>query len=128
MLFFYNIYILYFFEDIYLSKFAFNVILVMKSKKEELERIAEDATTDCYGEHEQIGGWCAFLQSEIDLPCKCFVDNKEALLIDFDTNKMSSAIFATIKIDTFKFRVDPETITIPDKKYSKYLEAYKYWM
>ena len=128
MLFFYNFLYFYFWRHIFKQVLAFKTILVMKSKKKELERIAEDVTTDCYDEHEQIGGWCAFLQSEIDLPCKCFVDNKEALLIDFDINKMSSAIFATIKIDTYKFRVDPETITIPDKKYSKYLEAYKNWM
>ena len=100
----------------------------MKSVKRELERIAEEATTDCYNEYEQIGGWCAYLQSEIDLPCKCFIDKKEALLIDFDINKIGSALLATIKIDTHEFRVDPETITIPDKKYSKYLEAYKSWM
>ena len=100
----------------------------MKSVKRELERIAEEATTDCYDEYEQIAGWCAYLQSEIDLPCKCFVDKKEALLIDFDINKIGSALLATIKIDTYEFRVDPETVTIPDKKYSKYLEAYKNWM
>jgi hypothetical protein len=100
----------------------------MKSVKKELERIAEEATTDCYNEYEQIGAWCAYLQSEIDLPCKCFVDKKEALLIDFDINKIGSALLATIKIDTYKVKVDPETITIPDKKYSKYLEAYKNWM
>ena len=100
----------------------------MKSVKRELERIAEEATTDCYNEYEQIGGWCAYLQSEIDLPCKCFVDKKEALLIDFDINKIGSALLATIKIDTCEFKVDPETVTIPDKKYSKYLEVYKSWM
>ena len=31
----------------------------MKSVKRELERIVEEATTDCYNEYEQIGGWCA---------------------------------------------------------------------
>lgn len=100
----------------------------MKSVKRELERIAEEATTDCYDEYEQIAGWCAYLQSEINLPCKCFVDKKEALLIDFDINKIGSALLATIKIDTHEFRVDPETVMIPEKKYSKYLEAYKNWM
>jgi hypothetical protein len=49
-------------------------------------------------------------------------------LIDFDINKIGSALLAIIKIDTYEFKVDPETVTIPDKKYSKYLEAYKNWM
>ncbi len=48
----------------------------MGSVKRELERIAEGATTDCYDEYEQIAGWCAYLQSEIDLPCKCLVDKR----------------------------------------------------
>ena len=100
----------------------------MESEKRELEQLAEEATTDCYDEYEQIAGWCAYLQSEIDLPCKCFVDKKEGLLIDFDTNKIGSVLLAIIKIDTYEFKVDPETVTIPDKKYSKYLEAYKNWM
>lgn len=37
--------------------------------KRELEKIADEATTDCYNEYEQIAGWCPYLEDEIDLPC-----------------------------------------------------------
>ena len=30
--------------------------------KRELEKIADEATTDCYNEYEQIAGWCAYLE------------------------------------------------------------------
>jgi hypothetical protein len=41
-----------------------------RGSKRELERIADEATTDCYGEYEQIAGWCAYLDDVIDRPCK----------------------------------------------------------
>ena len=33
--------------------------------KRELEKIADEATTDCYNEYEQIAGWCAYLEDKI---------------------------------------------------------------
>ncbi|MGA9840810.1 MAG: hypothetical protein WBQ25_00685 [Nitrososphaeraceae archaeon] len=30
----------------------------LRDSKRELERIAEEATTDCYGEYEQMACWC----------------------------------------------------------------------
>ena len=30
--------------------------------KRELKEIADEATTDCYNEYEQIAGWCAYLE------------------------------------------------------------------
>ncbi len=32
--------------------------------KRELEKIADEATTDCYNEYEQIAGWCAYLEDD----------------------------------------------------------------
>ncbi|MGB6528694.1 MAG: calcium-binding protein [Candidatus Nitrosopolaris sp.] len=96
--------------------------------KRDLEKIADEATTDCYNEYEQIVGWCAYLEDEIDLPCKCKVDQKEGLLISFDTNKDGSSLLAVVKIDMNKYKVAAETVSILNKKTSKYLEAFKEWL
>src|SRR5215813_184298 len=52
--------------------------------KRELEKISDEATTDCYNEYDQIAGWCAYLEDKIHLPCKCKVNQKEGLLIGFE--------------------------------------------
>jgi hypothetical protein len=96
--------------------------------KRELEKIADEATTDCYSEYEQIAGWCDYLEDEIDLPCKCKVDQKEGLLIGFDTNKDGSSLLAVVKIDVNKYKAAAETVSILNKKTSKYLEAFKEWL
>jgi Calcium binding len=67
--------------------------------KRELEKIADEATTDCYNEYEQIACWCAYLEDQIDLPCECKVAQKEGLLIGFDTNKDGSCLLA-VAIET----------------------------
>ena len=96
--------------------------------KRELEKIADEATTDCYNEYEQIAGWCAYLEDEIDLPCKCKIGQKEGLLIGFDSNKDGSSLLAVVKIDMNKYKVAAETVSILNKKTSKYLEAFKEWL
>ncbi|HXX96799.1 MAG TPA: calcium-binding protein [Candidatus Bathyarchaeia archaeon] len=70
----------------------------MKYLKQELEEIAEEASTDCYDEYEQIAGWCAYLEDKLDLPCNCKVGQKQGLLTGFDTNKAGSSLLAVIKI------------------------------
>ncbi len=67
--------------------------------KRELEKIADDATIDCYNEYEQIGGWHAYLEDKINLPCKCKIGQNDGLLIGFDTNKDGSSLLAVFKVD-----------------------------
>jgi hypothetical protein len=96
--------------------------------RNELEKIAEEATIDCYNEYEQIAGWCAYLEDEMDLPCKCKVGQKEGVLTGFDTNKNGSALLAIVLIEGNEYKVAAETVAILDKKASKYLEAFKVWL
>ncbi len=98
------------------------------SSKRELEKIAEDATTDCYDEYEQIACWSEYLQSKIKLPCKCKVHQKEIILTGFDVSKGGLSVLAVVNIDDNEFKVAAETVTILDKKYAKYLEAYREWL
>jgi hypothetical protein len=100
----------------------------LKTSKRELEKIAEDAATDCYGEYEQIARWSDYLQNTIKLPCKCRVGQKELVLNGFDVSKGGSSVLAVVRIDDNEFKVSAETVTILDKKYSKYLAAYLEWL
>ena len=92
------------------------------------KQIAEDATVDCYGEYEQIGGWQAYLEDKIGLPCRCKVDRKESSLIGFDTTEYGSALLAIVKVEGNEFRVDATTVTVLEKEGFKYLEAFKKWL
>jgi Calcium binding len=38
------------------------VVEALEYLKRELEKIANEATADCYNEYEQIAGWCAYLE------------------------------------------------------------------
>ncbi len=96
--------------------------------KRELEKIADEATTDCYNEYEQISGWHAYLEDKINLPCKCKIGQTEGLLIGFDTNKYGSALIAVVNVDRNEYKIAAETVSILDKKTSKYLEAFKEWL
>ena len=96
--------------------------------KRELEKIADDATTDCYNEYEQIAGWHSYLEDEINLPCKCKIGQNDGLLIGFDTNKDGSALLAVVKVNMNEYKIAAETVSILDKETSKYLEAFKEWL
>ncbi len=96
--------------------------------RRELERIAEDATVDAYGEYEQISAWCEFLQERITPPRRCIVGRKEGTLTGFDTTKNGTAVLAVVKVDGNEYRVAAETIAVVDKKVSKYLDAFKEWL
>lgn len=93
-----------------------------------MEKIAEEAITDCYGEYEQIACWCEYLQSTIKLPCKCRIGQKELVLNGFGLSKGGASVLAVVSIDDNEFKVAAETVTILDKKYSKYLAAYLEWL
>jgi hypothetical protein len=49
-------------------------------------------------------------------------------LIGFDTNKNGSALLAVVKVDMNEYKIAAETVSILDKKTSKYLEAFKEWL
>jgi hypothetical protein len=114
-------------EIIFLS-ISFRSYIEALNHKRELEKISDEATTDCYNEYEQIAGWCAYLENEINLPCKCKIDQNEGLLIGFDTNNDGSALLAVVKVDMNEYKIEAETVSILDKTHSKYLEAFKEWL
>lgn len=98
-------------------------------KRLDWKMIAEEATVDAYGEHEQITGWQAYLEDMVRLPCKCRVDGKnEGMLVGFDVTKNGGGLLALVEVDRNKYKVDAMTVTIMDKEYSRYLEAFKRWL
>lgn len=98
------------------------------SRRRELERIAEEATVDSYGEYEQTSAWCEYLQDVIGPGRRCTVGRKEGTLMGFDTNKNGTAVLAVVKVDGNEYKVAAETISVLDKEVSKYLEAFKEWL
>jgi hypothetical protein len=92
-------------------------------------KIAEEAMVDCYNEYEVFSGWQAYLESKIDLPCRCRVEKKEGTLLGFDTAEPGLALLAIVEIDGNRHRLDATTVRILGKeKGFKYLEAFKKWV
>ncbi|KKP30765.1 MAG: hypothetical protein UR15_C0001G0010 [Parcubacteria group bacterium GW2011_GWA2_31_28] len=89
------------------------------------EKIIEDATVDCHDEDEQMSGWFCIIEENIQVPCKCFVGKKEAVLKDIDQSEDS--ILGLVVIGNIKIRTLLEDIYIEDKNKMKYINAYKYW-
>ncbi|MDG7009278.1 MAG: hypothetical protein JRN16_03700 [Nitrososphaerota archaeon] len=97
-------------------------------KRLDWKKIAEEATIDAYGEYEQIGGWQAYLEDMVRLPCRCRVDRKEGTLVGFDVTEYGATLLALVEVDGNKYNVDATTVTIMDREYSEYLEAFKKWI
>jgi len=94
------------------------------------EEIAEDATTDCYNEDEQIAGWACILEENISCPCNCLIGKEkreQAILNKIEQDKNSNSILGIIKFGKIKIRVPIEDITLEDSEQMSYINAYKYW-
>jgi len=101
-----------------------------EDQKRKFEKMAAEATTDCYNEEEAFSGWASTLEDNLQLPLKCFVFGEEATLIGIDMNEGSGAVLGVIQKNKKKVRVPIQDIKIKDKttKSLEWIEAYRYYI
>mgnify|MGYP001573433668 FL=1 len=91
------------------------------------EKIIDEATADCYGEHEQIAGWVCVLEENISLPYKCLIGREQAMLYKIERDNHTNFILGYIKLGKIKMRIPIEDIVVEDLNMMEYINAYKYW-
>ena len=101
-----------------------------KIKEKKFEKMAEQATIDCYGEYEQFSGWACTLEEELPLPLKCIIFGEDAALIDIETDENGTSVLGIIKKGKSKIRIPIQDIELKDKtaKHNDWVDAYRHWL
>jgi hypothetical protein len=99
--------------------------------KEELDRMIEEATVDCYNEDEAFMGVVCYLADRMSFPfrAKWLDDVVEVMGIDDEESGFEGEVLAEIrtKDDEYTVALD-ELESLPDDiENGKYFEMYEYW-
>ena len=101
-----------------------------KKKEKKFQKMAEEATVDCYNEHEQSSGWACTLAEELPFPLKCLIFGEETMLVDVDTDEHGTSVLGVIAKNKKKIRIPVQDVEIVDKKCKSldWILAYRYWI
>ena len=99
-------------------------------KEKKFQKMAEEATVDCYNEYEQSGGWACTLADELPLPLKCLIFGEEAMLVDVDIDEHGTSVLGVIAKNKKKIRIPIQDVEMVDKKCKglDWILAYCYWI
>ena len=102
-----------------------------KTSKDELDRMIEEATADCYNEEEALMGVVYYLADKMSFPfrAKWLGDLVEVIGIDDVESGFEGEVLAEIrtKDDEYTFALDELESMPDDTENGKYLEMYEYW-
>src|SRR3990167_714469 len=87
---------------------------ITPAKKKVYERIAEEATMDCYGEYEQLSGWACLLDEGIPTPCECLLGKEKAVV-------------GKVRFGRLRLRVLFQDISFEQPGAMDYANAYRHW-
>ncbi len=103
-----------------------------KTSKEELDRMIEEATVDCYNEDEAFMGVICYLADRISLPFKATVlgDVVEVIGIDDEESGLGRGMVAEIRKKDDEYTIGLEELEVKpgDTENAKLLEMYKSWI
>ena len=100
---------------------------ITPAKKKVYERIAEEATMDCYGEYEQLSGWACLLDESIPTPCECLLGKEKAVLEKIDTDDTGLCIVGKVRFGRLRLRVLFQDISFEQPGAMDYANAYRHW-
>ena len=103
-----------------------------KISEEKLAIMIEEATVDCYDEHEAFMGVVYYLSDKMSFPfrAKWLGDMVEVIGIDDEESGYENEVIAQILTEEDEYTVVLDELeSVPDDTgNSKYLEMYKYWI
>jgi hypothetical protein len=103
-----------------------------KPSEEELDRMIDEATVDCYDEYEAFIGIVYYLAGKMSFPfrAKWLGDVVEVIGIDDEESGYEKEVMAQILTGEDEYTVTLDELeSIPDDtENGKYLEMYKYWI
>ena len=99
--------------------------------KEDLGKMIEEATVDCYDEHEAFMGVVYYLADKMSFPfrAKWLGDVVEVIGIDDEESSSEKEVMAQILTEGDEYTVGLDELELmpDDTKNGKFLEMYKYW-
>jgi hypothetical protein len=99
-----------------------------KNYARRLEKLADEATVDCYNEEEVFAGWACAIED--NLPLKCSVLGEEAMLVAVETDDSGTAVLGVVRRGGKKLRIPVQDVE-PLSKHVKgleWLDAYRHWL
>jgi len=101
---------------------------ISKNKRTRLEKMAAEATVDCYTESEMFAAWACVLKDELTLLLKCRVLSEEALLVRIEADEGGGAVLGIIAKGKDKIRIPIQDIQPVNKtvKGIQWLDAYRH--
>jgi len=101
-----------------------------KDKIRRLEKLAEEATVDCYNDWEMFAGWACAIEDNLPLPLKCLVLGEEAMLVAVETDDSGTAVLGVVKRKGERVRMPIQDVEPLDKRAKRleWLEAYRHWL
>ncbi len=103
-----------------------------KISQEEIDRMIDEATVDCYNEHEAFVGVVCYLSDEMSFPfrAKWLGDVVEVIGIDDEESGYEKEVMAQIltEEDEYTIALDELEPMPDDTVNSKYFEMYEYWI
>jgi hypothetical protein len=103
-----------------------------KKRNNEIEKLIEDITVDCYGEDEQLSAFEVVINNAIDKYAKAFHMDEPVYLVEVNSDKgLHAGLRAKITRQRKKFEVsllDLEIDETEEKELHRLVEAYKYFV
>ena len=103
-----------------------------KTSQEKIDKMIDEATVDCYDEHEAFVGVVCYLTDEMSFPfrAKWLGDVVEVIGIDNEESGYENEVIAQILTDDDEYTVSLDELeSMPgDTVNIKYLEMYEYWI
>jgi len=103
-----------------------------KTSEEELDRMIEEATVDCYGEYEEFMGILCHLEDNMSFPfkAKTLGDIVEVIRIDAKQSNLGRGMKARIRKEGNEYTIGLDELELGpgDTENTKLLEMYEYWI
>ena len=95
--------------------------------RERLRALVEEATVDCYDEHEQLLGLANMIEENVACPFRARVIGEEVTVPGFDFTGQS--VFALCERKTKTYRVEVSSLELPEPlpEGFEWIEAYLAW-
>lgn len=94
----------------------------------ELERLAEEATIDAYGESEQATGFLTMIEENVELPFETEVLGVPVTVVRFDVDDRDQVV-AICQRGRQRQSIHLAQLPLPSPRPSgaEWIEAYRYW-
>ena len=96
--------------------------------KKRLEELIEEATTDAYGESEQVGGFYTMMENDLQLPFTTHILGVEVTVESIDMTDAEEIVAVCTRAGKRqKISITELPLPSPPPGGSELIEAYRYW-